>query len=206
MIDAVPELLAFAGVLALGQFSPGPDLILLTQTALRHGRTAGWWATAGITTGLTLHATLALTGLHWLAARGGLPWQILQTAAALYLLWLAVGLWRAGAPGDASASAGEGQGFYFKGLCCNLLNPKVLLFFGAIVTPFLLPPRPAWWPFALGALIVVEGLLLWGLWVALLQHGRIRAGYARAATWINKLFALLMAALAGRLLMTWLEG
>ena len=28
------ELALFAGVMALGQFSPGPDMILLTRTAL----------------------------------------------------------------------------------------------------------------------------------------------------------------------------
>ena len=58
------DLAAFAGLLALGQFSPGPDMVLLTQTSLSHGRTAGWWTTAGITTGLAFHATFSRLGLH----------------------------------------------------------------------------------------------------------------------------------------------
>ncbi len=51
------ELLAFAGVMALGQFSPGPDMILLTRTALRSGARAGVEMALGIACGLAVHAT-----------------------------------------------------------------------------------------------------------------------------------------------------
>ncbi|MFM7183011.1 MAG: LysE family translocator [Verrucomicrobiales bacterium] len=195
------DLLAFAGVLAIGQFSPGPDMVLLTQTSLRHGRAAGWWTAAGITTGLTLHASVAL--FAWQAVSGVLPMArtALHWLAAAYLFWLAWQIWK-----ERNAVALEGRsnaasGKWFRcGLLCNLLNPKVLVFFAALVVPFLGPQRPQWWPAALWGIIVFEGLFLWGLWVAVLQHGKIRAFHKRAAPIINGGFALALALLGVLLL------
>jgi threonine/homoserine/homoserine lactone efflux protein len=49
----------FAGVMALGQFSLGPDMILLTRTALKSGARTGVKMACGIACGLSVHATLA---------------------------------------------------------------------------------------------------------------------------------------------------
>ena len=197
MNAAAVDLLTFAGVLAVGQFSPGPDMVLLTQTSLRHGRSAGWWTAAGITTGLTLHATLALFAwktLAWMlpAVRPFFLWL-----AAAYLLWLAWQIWRDrhAIARDAPAT-GEGGRWFRRGLLCNLLNPKVLVFFAALVAPFLVGDRPVWWSAALWGIIVLEGLLLWGLWVAVLQHQTVRDIHRRAAPVINGGFALALALLA----------
>ena len=70
-MDALGEWLAFAGVMALGQFSPGPDILLLTRTALVHGRKAGCWTAVGIACGLACHAAVAVLGVAALLARGG---------------------------------------------------------------------------------------------------------------------------------------
>lgn len=208
-LGALPELLAFAGVLAVGQFSPGPDMVLLTQTSLRHGRVAGWWTTLGITTGLTVHASLALFG--WQGLSRWLPaWKpVLAGVAGLYLLWLAWNLWKerkgGASGGEESATARAGKSYFLRGLWCNLLNPKAMVFFAALVAPFLGGDRPAWWIWAMWATIVTEGLLLWGLWVALLQHASIRRWHARATSAINSIFALALAVLGFLLLMEFRE-
>ncbi len=54
------ELAVLMGVLALGQSSPGPDLLLVTRTAVARGRAAGWWTALGISTGLCVYAALAM--------------------------------------------------------------------------------------------------------------------------------------------------
>lgn len=201
MTGTAYDLFAFAGVLAIGQFSPGPDMVLLTQTSLRHGRAAGWWTAAGITTGLTLHATLAL--FAWQAVADILPTAglALRWVAAAYLLWLAWQVWkdRKQSASDSVSDTG-GRKWYRRGLLCNLLNPKVLIFFAALVLPFLGADRPVWWPAALWAVIVFEGLLLWGLWVAVLQHAGIREFHRRSAPIINGAFALGLALLGLMLL------
>ena len=88
----IAELWAFALIMLIGQFSPGPDMLLLTRTSLAEGLRSGWMMVLGISTGLTLHATLAIGGIAVVLARGGAIAIGLEGLAALYLLWLAFGL------------------------------------------------------------------------------------------------------------------
>ncbi len=188
--------------MALGQFSPGPDMILLTRTALAKGRAAGWWTALGISTGLCLHAGVAIGGMAYLVSQGGWVEKGLRWAAAGYLGWLGLRLCRAafvaiysGIKFEAAEPA-AGRSFYVRGLLCNLLNPKVLLFFAGVVAPFLRGDRPEWWPYALWVILVGQGLLLWGAWVCVLQWGPIRGRYEKAAGWIDGVFGVGLIVLA----------
>lgn len=203
------ELAVFAGVMVLGQFSPGPDMILLTRTALRDGVGVGLKMAAGIATGLTVHATLALAGLA--VAFENLPSlkRSLQWVAAVYLLWIAwriakehfVAMYSGAKPADTPAAPTRSP--YLRGLLCNLFNPKAALFLAAVCAPFLAGNHPTWWPFALWSLIVGLGLGLWSLWVAALQWRPLRSGYQRVSTWIDLGFALVLAGLSVRLMIGW---
>jgi len=190
------ELLAFAGVMALGQFSPGPDMLLLTRTSLAQGRTAGWWTTAGITLGLTVHATVAILFTDYLLGRGGWLASALRWVAAAYLGWLAFYLLRSAWRGkssrdrDSQALSATPGACFRRGLLCNLLNPKAFLFFVGIVAPFLGAGRPGWWPLALWGIIVGQGLLLWGVYVWFLQFPPFQKGYLRAGRWIDGAFGI----------------
>ncbi len=201
------DLLAFAGVMALGQFSPGPDMILLTRTALREGAAAGVRTALGIACGLAVHSTIAVAGLalafEKLPPPGGL---LLRFAAAGYLLWLAWGMarerfvvWYSGGIGK-SMPAPSTRGPFLRGLFCNLLNPKAAIFLAAVSAPFLEGNRPDWWPAALWAVVVFQGGTLWALWARLLQWRPLRSGYHRSEPWIDAAFALALVALAAWLI------
>ncbi|MDB4353955.1 LysE family translocator [Akkermansiaceae bacterium] len=193
------ELWAFALVMAIGQFSPGPDMLLLTRTALAEGLKAGWLMVAGIVTGLAFHATLAIGGMAVLLASGGLLSVLVKVCAAAYLFWLSWGLLRTSPTLEEEVVFAK-RSSYFRGLFCNLLNPKVLVFFAGVVAPFLTPDHPTWWPVALWAIIVVEGLCLWCLWVWLLQTKKIRRAYRQAGRVIDLTFAVGLVLLAVNLL------
>ena len=194
----IGELLAFAIVMVIGQFSPGPDMLLLTRTSLAEGLKSGWLMVLGIVTGLAFHATLAIGGMAVLVARGGLPLVIMQWSAAAYLLWLAYGLIRK--PVQQGEVTIPKRSPYLRGLFCNLLNPKVLVFFASVVAPFLTGEHPRWWPAALWVMIVGEGLFFWGLWVWLLQNKKVRAAYQKAGRTLDLIFAFILAGLAIHLL------
>lgn len=202
-MSGIAELLAFAGVMALGQFSPGPDMLLLTRTALAEGVRAGVLTALGIGTGLAMHGGLAISGTALLFRHGG-GWNwALRVLAAGYLGWLAWRLIRAtrqAAGPQPSARLGR-LGFYLRGLGCNLLNPKVLVFLAAAVAPFLNGIHPSWWPLALWLVIVLQGVFLWGLWAWLLQAAPIRHAYQRAGRLVDLTFAVALLALAGSLLL-----
>jgi threonine/homoserine/homoserine lactone efflux protein len=203
----LPDLLAFAGVMALGQFSPGPDMLLLTRTALAQGRVAGWWTTAGITTGLCVHAAIAILGMAWLMAQGGWIATVLRCAAAAYLGWLGFRLLQqaflafySGRKFETVSASGR-RSAYVRGLLCNLLNPKAALFFAAVVAEFVMGARPPWWSAALWAIIVGQGMILWGAYVWFLQFPPFQRGYLRAGPWIDAAFGIGLLTLAAALLL-----
>lgn len=197
------EWLVFAGVMALGQFSPGPDMVLLTRTALASGRTAGCWTAVGIACGLAIHAAIAVTGISALYRRGGELVIVMKYAAALYLTWFAYQLIRSGlrsSPLLAGHSRGEGESVYLswkRGFFCNLLNPKVAVFLAGVTAPFLaIQKSPDHWSLILWATIVFEGVILWCVWVFVLQIPVIRERYLRVAHWFDLAFGVILLGLA----------
>ncbi len=199
----IPEWLAFVGVMALGQFSPGPDMVLLTRTALFSGRKSGCWTAVGIACGLACHAAIAVTGVAVIMTRGGTFVLVMKCAAALYLTWLAYQLIRSGLkPSRLSVGDGEGKKetaftSWKRGLLCNLLNPKVAVFLAGVTAPFLaIQDSPDKWPLVLWLTIVLEGVILWCAWVFLLQAPVIRERYLRVAHWFDLAFGVMLLGLA----------
>jgi threonine efflux protein len=204
-MNGAADLLTFAGVMALGQFSPGPDMILMTRTALKCGVRSAWAMALGISTGLAVHATLAVAGIALIlielpVLREGLRWL-----AVVYLLSLAYRMLKGLADGlrgeVVAATAVESFTVrpFLRGFYCNLFNPKAAVFLAAVSAPFVRGEQPAWWPLALWGIIVGQGWLLWSLWAWLLQWRRLQQGYQRIERWMDGAFAVALLALAIRL-------
>ncbi|MCW1885244.1 LysE family translocator [Luteolibacter flavescens] len=198
------ELAAFSGLMALGQFSPGPDMILITRTALADGAKAGALMGLGIATGLCIHTSVAVGGLAVAFEQSPGIRQAISWSAAAYLLWLAWCLLRSAfatpAAGGEVVAVPARRGPYVRGFICNLLNPKAVIFLAATCAPFLTGPHPSWWPFAIAILVIVQGGTLWALWSWLLQWRPLRSRYERSARWIDGVFGFALAALAVKLL------
>jgi threonine/homoserine/homoserine lactone efflux protein len=208
-VTVTGELWMFAGLIVLGQCSPGPDMILITRTAMREGTRAGVQLALGISYGLALHSTLAVGGVAVAFEKFPMLRWVLQWVAAFYLLWLAGGLlksawvaWRSGVV-HATAAKASAHSPLVRGLLCNLFNPKVPLFLAAVCAPFLAGNHPGWWPFAIWGVVVGLGIGLWSLWVVLLQWRPLRARYERGAGWIDGFFGLALTAVALRLMIGW---
>jgi threonine efflux protein len=203
-VNPALELAAFGGLMALGQFSPGPDMILLTRTALAEGAKAGAVMAIGIATGLTVHASVAVAGLAVAYEQSPGLRKTISWSAAAYLLWLAWCLLRAAcsppAASDENIPAPSSRGPFLRGLICNLLNPKAVIFLAATCAPFLTGTHPSWWPFAIAGLVIVQGGALWALWARLLQWQPLRSRYERSARWIDGIFGVALTALAVKLL------
>ena len=200
------ELLVFSGVMAAGQFSPGPDMILLTRTSLAEGAKAGAAMACGIATGLAVHTAVAVAGLALAFEKLPALRKLVAWLAAGYLLWLAYRLlmehfvaWYSGAKADQPVTPAGRP--YVRGLICNLLNPKAVIFLAAVCAPFLHGDRPSWWPLALWGIVVFQGGILWALWAWLLQWKPLRSRYERASKWIDGVFAIALAGLAVNLLL-----
>lgn len=136
-----PAILAFALTCLLVELTPGPNMTYLALVALREGRRAGYAAVAGVALGLALVGLAAGLGAAELIAASPMIYQAMKWAGVAYFAWLTWESWT-----DAGAAAGEdpppdGQ-LFRRGLVTNLLNPKAVIFYGAVLPAFFDPVQP----------------------------------------------------------------
>jgi len=141
-MSLVPDphvLLAFTLAAVVLIVTPGPDMALFLGQTLTAGRTRGFAAMFGVTTGVVLHSLLAAFGLSALLAASAVAFTALKIAGVGYLLWLAIGALRHGSAfslrQEPAARRPLGQ-VYLMGLGCNLLNPKIIMFFLTFLPQF----------------------------------------------------------------------
>jgi threonine/homoserine/homoserine lactone efflux protein len=204
---ALPDPTLFAAfmltALALN-LTPGPDMAYVATRTLAEGRAAGLASALGIGAGALVHTALAVLGLSSLILYAPLLFDIVKYAGAAYLVWLAIQLWRdAGTTLAASDRARVGvRRAFVQGAVTNLLNPKVGLFFLALLPQFVDASRGdvAAQMLLLGLAFNVSGTLV-NLAVALLTaraRGAVGASpwFARA---LRRFAALLFVGFAARL-------
>jgi len=133
---SVYALLGFALIYTLAVATPGPGVAAVLARALGRGSSGAPAFIAGFLVGDLVWFTLAALGLAVLAQRAQTLFLLVRYAGALYLLYLAVRLWRAppATLGQAATPRGESQLQLFLGaLALTLGNPKTMLFFLAVL-------------------------------------------------------------------------
>ena len=121
--------------------TPGQDTFFILGRSLSGGRSAGVAAALGITVGSVLHTFAAALGLSALLATSPYAFMAVKFAGAAYLLYIGI---RAlvsrsnGLPTDDAPGTDDGRWSAFRqGILTNLLNPKVALFFLALMPQFI---------------------------------------------------------------------
>ncbi|MFI7573760.1 LysE family translocator [Micromonospora sp. NPDC049497] len=143
-MTSVSHLLAFAGLILLGAMSPGPDFAMVVRRSAISGRTHGMAAAAGIAAGVSAWALAAALGVAALFEVAPVAFTVVKVVGAGYLVFLGVGALRAARrPGGPEALPLPGAGRadrlwvpFREGLLCNVLNPKVAVFFVALLPQF----------------------------------------------------------------------
>lgn len=205
------DLALFAVTVLVVNATPGVDLMFTLVATLKGGVRAGLAAAAGIGAGCVVHTLAAAFGLAALLATSSAAFNAVKWAGAAYLLWLAAGMLRQDlrgrtAPGiAASATAAptrDAWALLRQGFLTNVLNPKVALFFLALLPQFIdadAPHKTLAFLF-LGAWFVVQGfvfLAVFVLLVAPLRHWAAPPAVSRVIHLAGgSLFALLAARLA----------
>lgn len=161
--------------------APGPDnIFVLTQSAL-HGRKAGLFVTIGLCTGLVVHTSAVCLGVAAILQTSAAAFNLLKTAGALYLLYLAWQAFRAGAvePNSANPEKPEWRRLYLRGVVMNITNPKVAIFFLAFLPQFADPSRGA-----VVIQILVFGLIFIG--ATLLVFGSVAWSAGFLGEWLKR--------------------
>ncbi|MFJ8433209.1 LysE family translocator [Kitasatospora sp. NPDC094019] len=166
-MEMTTALWSFALVVGLLTLTPGLDTALILRTSALGDRRQAWGVVLGIQTGTLLWGALTSAGVTALLTASRLGYEVLRWAGAAYLVWMGVGMLRSRAhaePEDGPAAAGARAGGlasgWRRGALTNLLNPKVGVFYVAVLPQFIPAGAPH---FAAGVALtcvhVVEGLL-----------------------------------------------
>ncbi|MFC9930040.1 LysE family translocator [Streptomyces sp. NPDC127190] len=172
-------LLAFAGLCLLLSITPGPDTFLVLRYSLSGSR-SGIAVAVGSGLGSMLWALAVALGVSALLHDAGMAFLLVKVAGGLYLLYLGLqGLRRTrGTTLDARSEAPGVRAGLWAGLVSCLLNPKVGLFFLAVVPQFLTADGADFGSvMALGAIDAVVAVI----WLA-----AVAVGAARAMAWLKR--------------------
>lgn len=199
------ELLLFALTVLLVNATPGVDMALTVASTLRGGVRQGAAAVLGISLGCVLHTLAAAFGLAALLAASAEAFTVVKLIGAAYLLYVGFGMLKAGLrPAAANAApepAPDWKAAVLQGFWTNALNPKVALFFLALLPQFIAADASSKTAafLVLGAWFIGQGGLFSLVLVLLVAQARrlqARAGLGRA---LNLGGATLFAFLAARL-------
>lgn len=196
--------LAFMAAAVALNLTPGPDMTYVATRTLAEGRAAGVASAVGIGAGSLVHTVLAAVGLSSLFAYAPYAFDIVKYAGAAYLVWIAFRLWRSTGQAQAATDTQRigARRAFTEGLVTNVLNPKVALFFLALLPQFIDETRGSigMQMLVLGLAFTISGTLV-NAGVALLV-ARVRGGVSadgRFARAMRRFAAILFVGFAVRL-------
>lgn len=162
------DILLFMAVTLAINLTPGPSIAYIVGVVARNGVPASITAAFGLALGILCHVLAAALGVTALLLASDVAFFILKSIGAGYLVFLGLRLLFTGGQNqlpkdDAQANSGSGlRGIFMRGVLVDLLNPKIGLFFLALLPQFV----TAGWEHAvsktvaLGVLFVVTGTMI----------------------------------------------
>lgn len=183
---------------------PGTGVIYTLALGLGQGRRAALWAALGCTFGILPHLAAATLGLAAVLHTSAVLFTAVKWAGVAYLLYLAWQSLKDGGALSVTATETHQNGWQIaqRGALINILNPKLSIFFLALLPPFLSGnAASATFEMAvLGAVFMALTFAIFVLYGIFAAAARQRLlGSARVMSWLGRSFAAIFAALAGRL-------
>ncbi|MFQ1701173.1 LysE family translocator [Loktanella agnita] len=184
--------------------APGTGVIYTLALGLGQGRRAAIAAAVGCTFGIVPHLAAATLGLAALLHTSALLFQVIKFAGVAYLLYLA---WQAlqsdGALAVRADNAGQSSfAIARRGALINILNPKLSIFFLALLPPFLSgnPATATAEMVGLGVIFMAMTFVIfviYGVFAAFARDWVLQS--AAIMRWLGRAFAGIFAALGLRL-------
>ncbi|HEV2082360.1 MAG TPA: LysE family translocator [Brevundimonas sp.] len=196
----------FLTVMAVMAVTPGPANLFSVANGMARGRAAALPAVLGMSAATLVWFGAAALGLGALVTAFPQVFRGVAWAGALYVAWLGVkSLWSGVRPLSAATPAAPaprlGRGPFSDGFLVQIANPKAILFFTAVLPPFMDPARSAGPQLALFALATVGmdfvTMTAYGLGGAALARAMTKPTVRRAFDVVIGLLLMTAAALIG---------
>ena len=204
------ELLLLASIGAiqlLAVISPGPSFLITARTAVAQSRADGVKVALGLGAGTVVWSSAALLGLNAVFHAIPVLFMGMKLAGALFLLYVAVMIFRHAADPLEIGTGGERlPNPFLKGFLTQISNPKVAVFFGSIFIAMLPAQLSLWTTVALILLVSLNEVWWYSLVALFFGAGPVRRAYLRAKSWIDRITGLFLGALGLRLLWSVGEG
>ena len=182
--------------------SPGPDMLLIIRNTLGQKRKrAALFTIFGIALGLMVHISLSIAGLAVILTQNDLLYNGVRYLGAAYLAYLGLKSLFYHSPFSISEEMGTvgekaaGEAFR-EGLFTNLLNPKVTVYILSLFTQLIELHSPLWQKVTYGAVLVVECVVVWLIFSAVVGLPLIRNRTQSWGLWIERLFGLILIGIA----------
>lgn len=143
--------LSFIPVAAILTVTPGPDTMLIVNNTMTRSTQDGLATVAGINSGLLVHALASALGLSLILLKSATAFELVKIIGALYIVWLGIQSLRKGLKLDKTAAEDADKiaclndsglkkiSSFKEGFLTNVLNPKVAVFYLALLPQFISP-------------------------------------------------------------------
>ena len=185
---------------------PGPDSLYIIGRSLSQGRSAGIFAVLGISTGSLFHTFMGAFGLSAILLSSAKAFMFVKYAGAIYLFYQAILLIKDSRKESVLEEIEIPKENHLKvfeqGAITNILNPKVALFFMALLPQFISATSPSKFLsfIFLGSVFITTGTI-WCLLLATFSSffGKKLRSSSEISKWLLRLNAGLFAYLGIRL-------
>lgn len=183
--------------------TPGSDTIYIITRTIAEGQKSGIVSALGIQTGMLFHVLAVSLGLAGVVAHSPTLFAILKYAGAAYLLYLGIKMWREPLAIDKPDLDKLPLGkIYRQGVITNVLNPKVVLFFLALLPQFVTSNlENTFLPFLLLGLTLLGTSTIWCivLVTAASPLGNLLRNNQTIGNWLNKICGTIFIGLAAKI-------
>lgn len=188
----------FVPVAFLLSMTPGPGMALVVRNAAAGGTRAAFRTTVGSSIGVGVWAVLSALGISALVAASETAFVALKVAGVV-VVWFGVQALRGRK--SAAAEAGETRHHAFaSGLLTALANPKLAVFFVALLPQFIPRDAPVLpYALAMAAILIVADFTIYVSLGAAVSKATHTLASTRVARRVEQVTGAVLLALAGRL-------